>query len=675
MRFHTGMVVVLTAGALLLAAPQKKDSSDAALRAAMDKETVDGDLKAAIEQYKKVIASSGASREVVSKALVRLGMCYERQGSAEARKAYERVVREFADQQEAAGQARARLAAVSATVASGLTIRRVWSGPGVDLNGRISADGRYLSFVDWPNGDVAVRDLITNQNRLLTHLPPEEWVGEAAGALFSRDGKRLAYDFENKDDSYEIRLINVDGSGMRTIHRAAKGQRSEVFDWSPDGKRILARDRLSPLRLYWINVADGAEQTIRNSGWNPRLSPDGHYIVFEDRGPARLHIMASDGSNETLLSSHPDDKKVGGWSPDGKWVVIGSTRASAMGLWAVPVAGGKPQGPPVMLQREIGDLDLYSLGMTSAGAFFYRAFTNISDIYTASMDPTTGRVTSSAVPLPLTRRGSNIAPRWSGDGRRIFYTFAPDVIQHTTRSREYFAFSLDSGVEQPVNLAAGTSGSFCWSSDGKSILKNAPHGRRSDLFRTSVTGESTRLAENLSDSAILSCSGDGKVVSFRDGASTQLKVRNLENGSEMTIYRGDKLNQVTQGPFVSRDGSQVAFVTHQYGSSSWVLVVVPSAGGPTRELVHLNWPLRYVDVTWSPDGRYLYFLKADVNDATPRELFRVPAAGGREESTGLKGADLRDIDISPDGTRVAFSIGAIDQPEVWAIENFLPATK
>src|SRR6266536_2499952 len=104
MRLTTQMVVVLAAGALLLAAPQKKDSSEATLRAAMDKETVDGDLKAAIEQYKKVIASSGASRDVVSKALVRLGMCYERQGSAEARKAYERVVRDFADQQEAAQQ-------------------------------------------------------------------------------------------------------------------------------------------------------------------------------------------------------------------------------------------------------------------------------------------------------------------------------------------------------------------------------------------------------------------------------------------------------------------------------------------------------------------------------------------------------------------------------------------
>ena len=33
------------------------------------------------------------------------------------------------------------------------------------------------------------------------------------------------------------------------------------------------------------------------------------------------------------------------------------------------------------------------------------------------------------------------------------------------------------------------------------------------------------------------------------------------------------------------------------------------------------------------------------------------------------------IDVSPDGARIAFSTGPIKQPEVWAIENFLPVAK
>jgi hypothetical protein len=79
-------------------------------------------------------------------------------------------------------------------------------------------------------------------------------------------------------------------------------------------------------------------------------------------------------------------------------------------------------------------------------------------------------------------------------------------------------------------------------------------------------------------------------------------------------------------------------------------------------------------VSWSPDDRFVYFLKRDDSKA-PYEMFRVPAAGGQVESMGLKRADLRDIDIAPDGTRVAFSIGSFDKPQLWAIENFLPPAK
>src|SRR5437899_10001557 len=94
-------VVLIACGLTLLASPQKKDEPELWLQQAMQTETVDGDLKSAVEQYKKVIARQGASREVVAKALVRLGQCYEKQGSAEARKQYDRVIREFSDQKEA----------------------------------------------------------------------------------------------------------------------------------------------------------------------------------------------------------------------------------------------------------------------------------------------------------------------------------------------------------------------------------------------------------------------------------------------------------------------------------------------------------------------------------------------------------------------------------------------
>ena len=97
--------VVFAAAVMCLAlsaarsAQQARDTrAEVALQAAIKIETIDGDLKAAIEQYKRIAALPGASRATVATALLRMGQCYEKLGNAEARTAYERVVREFGDQ-------------------------------------------------------------------------------------------------------------------------------------------------------------------------------------------------------------------------------------------------------------------------------------------------------------------------------------------------------------------------------------------------------------------------------------------------------------------------------------------------------------------------------------------------------------------------------------------------
>src|ERR1017187_3981395 len=97
----------LAVGALLAApalAAQSQDKAEVALRAAIEKETVEGNLKAAIEEYKKL--AQNANKPVASRALVRLGECYEKQGNGDARKTYEQVLSRFADQADAVGQAR-----------------------------------------------------------------------------------------------------------------------------------------------------------------------------------------------------------------------------------------------------------------------------------------------------------------------------------------------------------------------------------------------------------------------------------------------------------------------------------------------------------------------------------------------------------------------------------------
>ena len=57
-------------------------------RAAQQKETVDGDMNAAIKLYRQVADGKSTPPALAARALVRLGQCYERLGSTEAGKAY-----------------------------------------------------------------------------------------------------------------------------------------------------------------------------------------------------------------------------------------------------------------------------------------------------------------------------------------------------------------------------------------------------------------------------------------------------------------------------------------------------------------------------------------------------------------------------------------------------------
>ena len=220
------MPLILLAGlfAASLATAQKNDQAEVLLQAAQHKALVDGNLEEAIQLYKNIIANHAGDRAVAAKALVQMGQCYEKLGKVEAHKAYQRVLRDYADQREQVTIARRLLAALTrparAADPSAMVARRIWAGPGVDILGGPSPDGRYLSFVDGSTGDLAVRELATGKNRRLTNKG--SWYESKEYAEYSRvspDGKQVAYVWFNKDLSHELRLIGIDGSDPRVFYQ------------------------------------------------------------------------------------------------------------------------------------------------------------------------------------------------------------------------------------------------------------------------------------------------------------------------------------------------------------------------------------------------------------------------------------------------------------------------
>ena len=167
-------------------------------------EEVQGDLRAAVRVYQSIVSDFPEHRSVVATALVRLGRAYETLGRSEASAAYERVLREYAEQREPAAEARARLAVLTqpagVTPASGMTIRKVWEGlddyPGNNGNLALSRDARYIAFshgrLSTPRrtGDLRLRDLVTGETRVLRMVQAAEVAGHA-GRVTGRRADRV----------------------------------------------------------------------------------------------------------------------------------------------------------------------------------------------------------------------------------------------------------------------------------------------------------------------------------------------------------------------------------------------------------------------------------------------------------------------------------------------------
>src|SRR5690349_22498637 len=112
----TSLLAVTLATAMWLATPlcaqngRNDRAAEAAFQAAINREVIDGNLPDAIAQYTMLIETHANSRAVVAKALFQMGQAHEKLGNTEARKAYERIARDFADQKDVAVDAGRRLA-------------------------------------------------------------------------------------------------------------------------------------------------------------------------------------------------------------------------------------------------------------------------------------------------------------------------------------------------------------------------------------------------------------------------------------------------------------------------------------------------------------------------------------------------------------------------------------
>lgn len=666
------------------AAAQNQDKAEVTLKAAMDKEIVDGDLKAAIEQYGKL--SQSANRAVAAKALVRMGQCYEKLGDAEARKAYERAIRDFGDQKEAVAQARVRLAALGGARAEGGVIaRQVWSAPEADPEGAITADGRLMSLTHWDTGDLAVRDLQASKTKLVTNKGPWEKNWEFSGkSAISPDGKQIAYNWcsQGKNDmcAAELRISNLDGSNRRTLFGAGGPELwMEPHAWTPDGKRILVDETSKGTRqIGWLNVADGSFDVLkklppRRAQGNLILSRDGKWIGYSHSGTQGnsqkdVFVIASAGGPETAVVAGPSDDYPLAWTLDGKGLLFASDRGGSRQIWVQPLAGGKQQGAPRLVHSKLEGT--VPLGMARNGSLYLGGGKQTRDVFSVRLDADKDGPNPPEL-LITGNLGANGPASFSPDGTRIAYGSGDRPASQEFSTTRLVIRTVATGEERVI---APDMDSFVpqeWHPSGKSILVHGTDkDRRLGLFLVDdSTGAVTPLL--LAPDGVFirrpSLSPDGRMLYYhkwQDGKFGYV-VRNLESGQEQPFTT----SKLFGGSYVtfSPDGREVAISVD--GS---LKVMAPDETG-AREIYRC--PDRYFCIgssrgrglSWAPDGKSLYAV-ASIGKGAGMQVVRISLDGEQPEVIAASAREIQSISLHPDGRQLVYTeyrfIG-----EIWVLEN------
>ena len=668
-------------------------SPEAELQRAVQRELAAGDLNASIKEYLAIVArAEPTNRPVAAQAQLRAAEAQAKQDGADARALYQQIVERFPDQADVVARARARMAAATAQspAASGTnTSRLVWSGP--EVGGRLSPDGRYLSFPIDATGDLGIRDLTTNTTRNLTNtggwIASGDFVDESSISL---DSRRIAYTwFVEQDSRFELRVMSIasgtPGAPQTVLRPDTAADYVGVDAWTPDGKLIVRRQQNKLWQIGIVSIEDGSYRSIKSLEWrNPSLSvsPDGRFIAYDTpattNGSARdIYLLAIDGSSDTALVQHPANDTAPFWSPDGSRVLFVSDRNGTRALWSQAVSAGRPAGTPVAITPNPVTEAVTVLGMSRTGSLYYvRRGATRQNVYAADFD--------SRVVNPSTRRrigsttNANQGPAWSRDGRYLAYysahnpTMAARPPESTVVVRD-----VSTGVERVLPLPVSVENTPLnpgpkWFPGNRYllILAREPQGSGLAFHRLDLeTGRTEVLWRFTGATQSFDLSPDGKVIYCKCAA--RLIRYDIDSRREATLAEGPSYTAVA----ISPDGSQLASlksIRENKKEAPTVIEVRPSGGGAAREVYrHPMWydGSRYNTLAWTPDGRSLLFGRAEAD--TP-DLWRVAAAGGSPQKIGLAG-EVKTPAVRPGGKEIAFAMRETDDNEVWMIDNLVSA--
>jgi Tol biopolymer transport system component len=435
--------------------------------------------------------------------------------------------------------------------------------------------------------------------------------GEMAPAL-APDGESFAY-VKEIGGQRDVFLQRVGGTNPVNLTAGCKADDDEP-SFSPDGRRIAYRSECAGGGIFVMGATGESARKVTDKGFNPAFSPDGRELAIAGeklRSPfarttaSPLWAVKIETGERRLLSAH--DAVQPSWSPDGRRVAfwgLGDTR-SARDLFSVSADGS---------QSEAG------------------AAVRILD------DPHV-----------------DWSPKWSGDGRALFFASSRGGAMNLWRIDLDPATGRPLGAPRPVTAPSSWAGYLTVSASGRRVafvdrnvrtrIRVAPF----DPAAGEVVGNSVEAPlGTVEANGPVSLSPDGATLLFDDSGFPQRLVLVEPGGAMRQLTEG--LHRDRQGAF-SPDGAWIAFQTNRWPGK--LALIRPDGSGLTEVL-----PGRTTSVFnpfWSPDNRWLGCGNTDADGPFLVEIADGKAVGDPQflAPLGEDGLDFWPSSFSPDGRRIA----------------------
>ena len=432
------------------------------------------------------------------------------------------------------------------------------------------------------------------------------------------------------------------------------------------------RDTAAPATLTRLQNARQITSTLDAESY-PSWSPDGGRVAYMQAkgnyflGNNEIWIAQVGGGEPLNLTQNPANDRMPSWSPDGQQIAFFSDRDSGWAVYTMPAIGGTPRavlrlpGLPPQLRSSSAPqwsadgkqlyvsvpldnrnvvlvLSLDTLATTRIelpphnGNFCWDLAVRSDQQRFAYVEGLGGGsevmrlwtvAAAGGEPIPVTDGRTNVwSPRWSNDGRAIYY------VSNRGGSMDLWqqALAVDGslvGEASPLTQGIGIQ-SAAFSADGTKLAYGRG-ARVSNLWRTPIVSDRSATwadAEQLtSERAFIEyvdISPDGTQLAISSDRRGNPDLWLLPaSGGTMTALTTDPTPDWS--PRWSPDGNEIAFYAYRSGNRDvWVM---PALGGPARQLTSEPGQDRYQ--SWSPDGRELAYWSAGL-----RQMMIVPAAGG-----------------------------------------------